>query len=44
MELKDYSDDEIIREIQHRGIRVHIGSVELSIFLNETEIGEVKAT
>jgi len=43
MKLSEYSDDEIIKEIQKRGIRVHIDSVNLSIYMHNIEIGEVKA-
>ena len=42
-QLCDFTDEEIIKEIEKRGLRIHIDSVELTIYLNEKEIGEVHA-
>jgi len=42
-QLSEYSDEELIEEVEKRGLSVHIDGVELTVYLNNKEIGELHA-
>lgn len=44
MRLSEYSDDDIIEEIIHRGIelKIHVSSVEVDVSLGGIKLGETK--
>lgn len=46
MKLSEYTDEELIEEIKHRGIelKIHISSVEVDVLLGGIAFGETVCT